>query len=195
MFIFPQGSTSVTVYLWIKDTTTGAGKTGLLYNSAGLVASYIRPRTGRTAITLATQSVTGSWSSGGFVEVDATNMPGLYRFDMPDAALAAGENYAIVQLNKSDAIADPLLVLLDALPDIITGSVVADGSNSATTFKTDLASTSNDFYKDSYLLFRTGALAGQQRKILGYNGSSKFVTVPTFTGTPNSNDLFTIINR
>jgi len=195
MFIFPQGSTSVTVYLWIKDSGTGAGKTGLVYNSAGLVASYVRPRTNRTGITLVTQTVPGAWSSGGFVEVDGTNMPGLYRFDVPNAALAAGENYCIVHLQKSDAIADPLLILLDALPDIQTGAVVADGSNTATTFKTDLASTTNDFYKDSYLLFRTGSLAGQQKKILGYNGSSKFVTVPAFTGVPSSNDLFTIVNR
>ena len=195
MFIFPQGSTSVTVYLWIKDSGTGAGKTGLVYNSAGLVASYVRPRTNRTGITLVTQTVPGAWSSGGFVEVDGTNMPGLYRFDVPNAALAAGENYCIVHLQKSDAIADPLLILLDALPDIQTGAVVADGSNTATTFKTDLASTTNDFYKDSYLLFRTGSLAGQQKKILGYNGTSKFVTVPAFTGAPSSNDLFTIVNR
>lgn len=95
-----KGATSQTVYLFIRDSsaTTGAGLTGLAYNSGSLVASYVRPLGSRTAITLATQTVTGAWSSGGFVEVDATNMPGVYRLDVPDAVFASGVNSAIVML-------------------------------------------------------------------------------------------------
>jgi hypothetical protein len=95
-----KGATSQTVYLFIRDSssTTGDGLTGLAYNSGGLVASYVRPLGSRTAITLATQTVTGAWSSGGFVEVDATSMPGVYRLDVPDAVFASGVNSAIVML-------------------------------------------------------------------------------------------------
>jgi hypothetical protein len=86
------GTTSQTLYVFLQDSAsaTGAGKTGLAFNTAGLTCYYVRPRAAAAAVTLATQTVTGAWSSGGFVEVDATNAPGLYRFDPPDAACAAG---------------------------------------------------------------------------------------------------------
>lgn len=98
--VVTKGATSQTVYVFIRDSsaTTGVGLTGLAYNSGSLVASYVRPLGSRTAITLATQTVTGAWSSGGFVEVDATNMPGIYRLDVPDAVFASGVNSAIVML-------------------------------------------------------------------------------------------------
>ncbi len=86
------GSTSQTVNVFIQDSssTTGAGLTGLVYNSGSLTAYYALPRAAATSITLATQTVTGSYSSGGFVEISSTNMPGWYRFDLPDAAIASG---------------------------------------------------------------------------------------------------------
>ncbi len=84
------GSTNVTRNVYIRSTITGMGLTGLVYNSAGLTAYYDLPASASAAITLATQTVTGAWSSGGFVEIDATNMPGWYRLDIPNAALASG---------------------------------------------------------------------------------------------------------
>lgn len=87
-----KGATSQQLDVFIRDSssTVGAGLTGLVFNSGSLVASYHRPGAARTAITLATQTVTGAYSSGGFVEIDATNMPGFYRLDVPDAAFATG---------------------------------------------------------------------------------------------------------
>ena len=84
------GLTSQTIDIFLQDSSssTGQGLSGLVYNSAGLVASYRKGATGsRTAITLATQTVGGAWSSGGFVEIDATNMKGVYRLDLPNAAV------------------------------------------------------------------------------------------------------------
>ena len=84
------GLTSQTIDLFIRDSSssTGQGLTGLAYNSGSLVASYRKGATGsRVAITLATQTVGGAFSSGGFVEIDATNMPGCYRLDLPNAAV------------------------------------------------------------------------------------------------------------
>jgi hypothetical protein len=98
--VITKGATSQSFFVWIADSssTVGAGLTGLVYNAGSLVASYARPGAVRTAISLATQTVTGAFSSGGFVEVDATNMPGLYRFDVPDAVFASGVNSAAVML-------------------------------------------------------------------------------------------------
>lgn len=95
-----KGSASVAIYVFIQDSssTTGAGLTGLAYNTASLTAYYVRPLGNATAITLATQTVTGAYSSGGFVEIDATNMPGWYRLDIPNAAIDTGVNSVAVQL-------------------------------------------------------------------------------------------------
>lgn len=102
-----KGTTSYRSYVFIGDSSvsTGAGLTGLVFNSGSLVASYVRPGAVRTAITLATQTVTGAYSSGGFVEVDSTNMPGIYRFDVPDAALATGVNAVVVMLKGASNMA------------------------------------------------------------------------------------------
>jgi hypothetical protein len=106
-----KGSTSVALYVFIADSssTVGAGKTGLAFDTASLVAYYVRPLASATSITLATQTVTGAWSSGGFVEVSVANMPGVYRFDIPDAALATGVNSVVVMLKGASGMA-PLVL-------------------------------------------------------------------------------------
>lgn len=89
---FLAGATSQTMDVFIQDTsvTNGDGLSGLAFNTSGLKAYYRKGATGTmTAITLATQTVGGAWSSGGFVEIDATNAKGLYRFDIPDTILAS----------------------------------------------------------------------------------------------------------
>lgn len=95
-----KGKTDVTVYVWIPDSssTTGAGRTGLVFDTASLVCYYVRPLGSATQITLATQTVTGAHSDGGFVEVSSTNMPGLYRLDLPDAVCASGVDSVVVML-------------------------------------------------------------------------------------------------
>ena len=84
------GLTSQTIDIFIQDSssTTGDGLSGLVFNSASLVASYRKGATGsRVAITLATQTVGGAYSSGGFIEIDATNMKGVYRLDLVNASV------------------------------------------------------------------------------------------------------------
>src|SRR3569623_1584867 len=86
------GSTSNILQVFIADasSSTGAGLTGLVFNSSGLTAYYHRDTdTAATAITLVTMTA-GTFTAGGFVEIDSTHMPGWYQFCPPDAALAAG---------------------------------------------------------------------------------------------------------
>jgi len=104
--------TDVTVYLFVQDSskTTGEGLTGLAYNTANLVASYVRPLGSRTAITLATLAeVTSAHTDGGFKEIDATNMPGVYRLDLPDAVCATGVPSAVVMLKGASNMTPVLL--------------------------------------------------------------------------------------
>jgi predicted Fe-Mo cluster-binding NifX family protein len=77
-----------------------------------------------------------------------------------------------------------------------TGTVVADGSNSTTTFKTDLTESSNEHWKESFILITSGTLTGAARKIDGFNATTDFVTVnPAFPSTPATGVTFAIINR
>lgn len=97
---FVAGATSQTIDVFIADSSSvvGAGLSGLAFGTSGLKAYYRKGATGAaTAITLVTQTVVGAWSSGGFVEIDATNMKGVYRLDVPDTVFAASP-YAVVYL-------------------------------------------------------------------------------------------------
>ena len=86
------GATDQTVDIFVNDSssTTGGGLTGLVFNTASLTCYYRKGATGAaTALTLATQTVAGAHSDGGFKEIDATNMPGAYRLDLSDTMVAA----------------------------------------------------------------------------------------------------------
>ena len=85
----PENTTSQTIYISL-------GWTGLTYSTTGLTLSYTRDRSAFVAITPVTQTVSGAWTSGGFCEVDATNQPGLYRLDVPNAAFLSGTTGVVV---------------------------------------------------------------------------------------------------
>jgi len=87
--IIKKATTSKIIQIFIQDSsaTDGAGLTGLVYNSASLTAYYIKVGdASATAISLADATV-GTWTSSGFKEVDAANMPGVYEIGIPDACL------------------------------------------------------------------------------------------------------------
>lgn len=140
-----NGLTSQTVDLFILDSssTTGAGKTGLVFNTAGLAICYRKGATGAaTAITLATQTVGGAWSSGGFVEIDATNMPGLYRLDLPNAAVDASGFVTIYVKGTGIAVAPtrvdcrPVNTVTNTTNAPTTGDLTATMKTSVTTAAT-----------------------------------------------------------
>lgn len=106
-----KGTTSKLINVFVQDSsvTTGAGLAGLVYNSGSLTGYYIREGdSSATAITLATMTV-GTWASGGFKEIDATNAPGLYQLGIPDAALASGAKSVIVYLKGAANMAPVVL--------------------------------------------------------------------------------------
>lgn len=77
------GATSQSIELYL-------GATGLTASTAGLSAYYNRTRTADEEIFLVARTITQAWTSGGFAEVNSVTMPGVYRLDLPDAAVAAG---------------------------------------------------------------------------------------------------------
>jgi len=96
----PAGTTSKRIGIFIQDSssTTGAGLSGLVFNTSGLKCySWIDTdgNAAGTAQTLATATL-GTWTTIGFVEKDATNMKGMYEFGIPNALIAAGVKWAIL---------------------------------------------------------------------------------------------------
>ena len=98
------GSVSQIVEFPIFDSSSAVGAllTGLLHDSIGLTARYDRQNSTGAAVEIPLVSTTkGVWASGGFVEPDPVNMPGVYQLGIPDAALisAAGVGYVKIYLN------------------------------------------------------------------------------------------------
>ena len=123
-----KGVTSKLVQIFILDSskTDGSGLAGLVFNSAGLSAHYRREgaATGGTSISLVTMTL-GTWVSGGFAEVDATNMPGWYEVGLPNASLASGADS--VGVNLKGAINMAPVPLEIQLIDVDFNDAVAGG--------------------------------------------------------------------
>ena len=123
-----KGAQSVSVYVFIQDSskTTGEGLTGLAYNTTGLKCYYVRPKASAAQLSLKTQTVTGAHDAGGFKEVDATNMPGIYRLDLHNNILADGVDSALVMLHGADDMAPcPLEIQLTDF-DLNSNAVVTN---------------------------------------------------------------------
>lgn len=121
------GSTDNTLYVYFVDddggTAPGEPTTGKLFSDieTGGSASYARQGATRTDFTLVTQTAAGAHTDGGFVLVDDTNMPGLYRVDVPDAAFATGADFVIIHMvmaSANNSIMRPLLVQLRDNPSV-----------------------------------------------------------------------------
>lgn len=89
-----KGATDQTIFVELVDSTTGLPKTGIVYTD--VTGSYSRTRSARVAITMATlASASAAHGDGGFILVDDTNQPGVYRVDIPDAAFATGASEVV----------------------------------------------------------------------------------------------------
>jgi len=114
MQVAPNG-TNQSVYFEIRDLL-GTPKTGLVYNSAGAMATYTRQGSQSVTITLSSLiSADGVFSAGGFIE---TSTAGLYRLDVPNAAWVSGVSLVNVIVRFDNAITNKLHV------DIVAGSTL-----------------------------------------------------------------------
>src|SRR5215469_1329135 len=156
-FFIKKGTTSKLVHIFIQDSssTTGAGLTGLTSGSTGLVCYRARQDDGNAGGTqlVLSAGTRGTWSSGGFVEKDSTNMPGVYELGLDNAGLATGVNDVLYMLKGATNMAplaleiqlvdfDPqsssnlgLSALPTANPGAASGIFIA-GTNAATTITT-----------------------------------------------------------
>lgn len=215
-----KGTTDITEYVYIQRDD-GTDYTGLVYNTASLACYYVRTGGTASSVSLVTQTVGGAHTDGGFVEVDSTNMPGVYRIDWPDAVFATGVDTAIGVLKgaanmKLVAVKYDLLDVIDssnpisadiqkvlngttgltAFSKMIQGGVSAEaasGTLSTTQMTTNLTETTDDHYNGRHVIWITGDLAGQESSISDYDGTSKMLTYDAVTEAPSDGDEFVIV--
>jgi len=83
-----------------------------------------------------------------------------------------------------------------ASQSLVTSTVATDGGNTASTFKTALTESTDDYWKDVLIRITSGALINQVKRVTAYNGTTKFITVAGgFTGTPASSVTFELLNK
>lgn len=156
---FKAGTTSKRIEVFIQDSssTTGAGLTGLTNASSGLTWYFGREddgNAGGTAVSIVS-ATRGTFTSGGFVEKDATNMPGVYELGIPNAALAAGSTWVTMLLKGATNMAplpveielvaydpyDTVRMGMTSLPNVAFGAVGGLSSRVIQTGSLDSCST------------------------------------------------------
>ena len=210
-----NGQTDVSTYFVLRDSTTHAPKTDVTVTDIDLY--YVEELAAISAKADAT-ALDAADSAHGDNKAFHVGQ-GMYRIDWPDEAFNGGigkkvnlivvctgvdTTYLEVELSapadtvavSGDATAaDRLEATLDAMP---SGAVVDDNDPDPTTllFETNLAEASNDHYNGAFVVFTSGALLGQSRKISDYDGTTKVLTVATaFTEAPAAADAFIILGR
>lgn len=114
-----RNSTSNTIGIWVQNSSTSGGLTGLVFNTASLVGRSFKlgTDTADVAITLAAGTL-GTYGSGHLKEVDATEMPGYYQFGVPDSLLTGTHRFVTIMLSGA----------ADMIPCVVTIEVM-DGFN------------------------------------------------------------------
>ena len=113
MFFVTAGATDQTIDIFLQDSSsaTGGGLTGLTNASSGLTCYFRKGATGTvTQLTLASQTVGGAHTDGGFVELDSTNAPGTYRLDLSDAMVSAEGTLTIYLHGATNLLQTPIRV-------------------------------------------------------------------------------------
>jgi len=104
------GSTDVTTYFHLRLAADGTDATGLTISNVDMqyTRSGVAPTAKVDAVALAATDTAHTDNRG--IEIDATDQPGLYRFDWPDAAFAAGVRETLLTIKVATAFTETLRV-------------------------------------------------------------------------------------
>ena len=213
------GVTSQILQIFIRSTASGvgAGLTGLTNATANLIA-YFHRDTDTTATAISLQSMTaGTFTSSGFVEIDATHMPGWYQFCPPNTVFATGaESVALHLQGALNMVALPIEIDLHPQTDIqrvnnnatdaaqlalgasqiITGTAVTGTlSSTAMSCSGNAAASTDSLWVGRTVIWTSGVLSGSQATISAYNHTTTVITYSTTaTGaSPSNGDTFIIV--
>jgi hypothetical protein len=126
----------------------------------------------------------------------ATNTPteigqGVYTLALTAAEMNGDVIHILIDAPGSDPVDQSLHTSGDP-----SGSVVADGANTTSQFKTDLIQVADDYWRGVYLLMTTGPIDNQLKRVIAYDGTTKVITLfETLTDVPTAGDRFVLINK
>ncbi len=213
---------NVTINIFIQDGSDG-GVTGLAFNTASLTCYYVRPGSEAAQLALVTQTITGAHSDGGFVEIDATNMPGIYRLDLSDVVIANGVDTVTVmlqgavgmvptvieiQLDLVDNVWDEILVgathninnsagkrLRGSGAPLIREETAQGAGTGSNQIQFDTGASAMDgAYDPAMVVIIENTGTGQTRLILQYDGATKTATVDrNWKVNPDATSVFQIL--
>ena len=126
--LIDEDTTSYRLSIFVQDSsqTDGRGLAGLAHDTASLTWYRWREDDGNAAATqISPVAVTrGTFASSGFVEKDATNMPGFYELGIPNSCLASGSDWLDMVLRGATNMAPvPIEIqLIRTLPELGVGA-------------------------------------------------------------------------
>ncbi len=95
--LIDEDTTSYRLSIFVQDSsqTDGRGLAGLAHDTASLTWYRWREDDGNAAATQISPiaGTRGTFASSGFVEKDATNMPGFYELGIPNSCLVSGSDW------------------------------------------------------------------------------------------------------
>ena len=97
-----KGTTGKHIELVLRNSSTGQGLTGVSHSS--VTAKYWREGASAGSSITMQSGTAGLHFSGSWTELDSTNMPGVYQFSVPDAALATGADAVTISFTVTGAI-------------------------------------------------------------------------------------------
>lgn len=176
--IYLAGTQNIALEIMMRNSTTGEGVTGLA--PASMMIAYIQEG-GAADVTVTPVAATlGTYTSGGWVQVDATNMPGLYQFGVPNAALS-GANSVTFIFQSAGCLNKYLRIVLTQ----------ADLRNSTSLGVSDISNTyvlANNTYS-----FISATMSGMLQRVLSLVGDNQGVPSGSVTLDANGNPLSYVI--
>ena len=137
------GSTDVTTYFKLRLAADGTAATGLTITDFDL--QYVRSGVAPVAKVDATAlgATDSAHADNKAFEIDATDQPGLYRVDWPDAAFVAGVREVILTVKVATAFTEELRVTIDGEVNVVQWLGTAVSANTAGIPNVDMVRITN----------------------------------------------------
>ena len=119
-YFFNRNATSQMIEVYITDNA-GKPVTGIV---PGNVKAYYfevgKSESATAATTIVGDGTAATYESNKFVEVDATNKPGVYKYSVPDAAFAlTGEQITVMFDPSAPATANPAVIAINLSTEVV----------------------------------------------------------------------------
>lgn len=135
--------------------------------------------------------------AGSFTAVDDTNAPGVREYIPSSSELVLGvSTFIFTAAGGVEPREIPVMVTPEDPYRPVTFGTAVTGTLTTGAFSTSQTETTTDAWKDALIEFLSGPNIGSVRKITGYNGSTKVITVnDALPATPTNGDKYRLITR